>query len=67
MTYCNAVRQFKRDLIASAIAEHGGVTAAAKALHMNRAWLQKLCAMLDVPRPHCRNGRRGSWGDEARA
>lgn len=67
LTYREAVREFKRELIASAIRKHGSVSAAAKALHMSRTYLQKLCVTLKVQRPTCRNGRRGNWGDEARA
>lgn len=66
MTYSSAVREFKRDLIATAIREHGGISAAARALDMNRPYLQKLCTRLGVPRPQCRNGRRGNWGNEIR-
>jgi len=54
-----AVREFEREYIARALAEHGSVSAAARALRMNRTHLHRRIARLGIVTP--RKARRGSW------
>jgi len=54
-----AVREFERNYIARALAEHGSVSAAARALGMNRTHLHRRIARLGIVT--LRTARRGNW------
>jgi len=54
-----AVREFEREYIARALAEHGSVSAAARALRVSRTHLHRRIARLGIVAP--RKARRGSW------
>lgn len=59
MTYRDAVRQFKRELVARAVER--GVSQAARELQLARSSLHRLMNELNIERPRYPRAHRGQW------
>jgi transcriptional regulator with GAF, ATPase, and Fis domain len=59
--YQKAVRDFGRTWWSATLAKHGNVSAAARALDMNRTGIQYTLRSLGLKSP--RAAHRGNWGD----